>query len=99
MNSLHGCTALITGASSGIGAEMARQLAPHAKALVLVARRRERLDELKAELARDNLGIQCHAVDLGNASAVEGLLATLVGTGTKVDFLINNAGLGDQWRA
>ena len=64
MNSLQGCTALITGASSGIGAEMARQLAPHARGLVLVARRRGRLDALKIELARSGLEIECHAADL-----------------------------------
>ena len=96
MNSLHGCTALITGASSGIGAEMARQLAPHARALVLVARRADRLDALKAELARSGMEIQCHAADLADGAEVERLLAALEENGTKVDFLINNAGLGDH---
>lgn len=96
MNSLHGCTALITGASSGIGAELARQLAPHAKALVLVARRRDRLDVLKAEIARNGLVIDCHTVDLADTSALEVFLKTLAEGGTKVDFLINNAGLGDH---
>ncbi len=96
MNSLHGCTALITGASSGIGAEMARQLAPHARALVLVARRADRLEALKAELARSGMEVQCHAVDLADGAQVERLLAALAESGTKVDFLINNAGLGDH---
>jgi short-subunit dehydrogenase len=96
MNSLHGCTALITGASSGIGAEMARQLAPHARVLVLVARRADRLDALKVELERSGMEIQCHAADLGDGAQVERLLATLEGSGTKVDFLINNAGVGDH---
>jgi short-subunit dehydrogenase len=96
MNSLHGCTALITGASSGIGAEMARQLAPHARALVLVARRADRLEALKAELERSGMEIQCHAADLGDAAQVERLLAALEASGTKIDFLINNAGLGDH---
>jgi short-subunit dehydrogenase len=96
MNSLHGCTALITGASSGIGAEMARQLAPHARALVLVARRADRLDELKSELARSGMEIQCHAADLADGAQVERLLAALEEGGTQVDFLINNAGLGDH---
>ena len=96
MNSLHGCTALITGASSGIGAEMARQLAPHARTLVLVARRADRLDVLKAELARSGMEIQCHAADLADGAQVERLLTVLEESGTKVDFLINNAGLGDH---
>jgi len=96
MNSLHGCTALITGASSGLGAEFARQLAPHARGLVLVARRADRLEALKAELARSGLDIQCHAADLGDAAQVERVLAALEENGTRVDFLINNAGLGDH---
>ena len=96
MNSLHGCTALITGASSGLGAEFARQLAPHARALVLVARRGDRLDALKAELERSGMEIQCHVADLGDAAEVERLLTALEESGTRVDFLINNAGLGDH---
>ncbi|MDQ3314049.1 MAG: SDR family oxidoreductase [Verrucomicrobiota bacterium] len=52
---LDGCTALITGASAGIGREFARQLAPRASALVLVARRQERLEELRDELEARSL--------------------------------------------
>jgi short-subunit dehydrogenase len=96
MNSLHGCTALITGASSGIGAEMARQLAPSARRLVLVARRGDRLEALKRELARSGLEIECHAADLTDGTAVENLLKQLAACGTRIDFLINNAGLGDH---
>ncbi len=96
MNSLHGCTALITGASSGLGAEIARQLAPHARALVLVARRADRLEELKMEIARNGMEVECHAADLADGAQVESLLAALEARGTKVDFLVNNAGLGDH---
>ena len=96
MKMLNGCTALITGASSGIGAEMARQLAPHAKALVLVARRGDRLEALKGELMRSGLDIRCHAVDVADAGQVDEFLAALAGGGLRVDFLINNAGLGDH---
>jgi short-subunit dehydrogenase len=63
---------------------------------VLVARRRERLEELKAELARSSLEIQCHAVDLADAGKTEEFLTALAASGTPVDFLINNAGLGDH---
>jgi short-subunit dehydrogenase len=96
MTSLDGCTVLITGASSGIGAEFARQLAPHASGLILVARRRERLEELKAELERSGLQIHCYASDLADGQQVGEMLAALAASGTQVDFLINNAGLGDH---
>src|SRR3982750_4324954 len=51
---LDGCSALITGASAGIGRELARQLAARAKLLVLVARRRDRLEQLRTELVARN---------------------------------------------
>src|SRR6202012_2052481 len=65
MQFFDGCTALITGASSGIGVEFVRQLAPHAGTLILVARRRDRLEALKGELDRPGLTVHCHAADLG----------------------------------
>jgi short-subunit dehydrogenase len=88
--------ALITGASSGLGAEYARQLAPHVSGLVLVARRADRLEALRTELARPGLDIQCHAVDLADRAALDALLATIVQATPAVDLLINNAGLGDH---
>ena len=96
MNFFHGCTALITGASSGFGAEFARQLAPHARSLILVARRRERLEALKAELDRPGLTIHCHVADLAEEVQIEALLAALMASGERVSLLINNAGLGDH---
>ena len=66
MRFFDGCTALITGASSGFGREFARQLAPRAGVLILVARRLDRLEELKAEVARPGLAVHCHAVDLAD---------------------------------
>ena len=96
MNFFDGCTALITGASSGLGAEFAHQLAPHAHALILVARRLERLEALKAELERPGLTIHCHAADLSDEVQTEALLAALVASGERVTLLINNAGLGDH---
>ncbi len=96
MNSLHGCTALITGASAGLGSEFASQLAPCARRLILVARRKEKLEELAMELVRPGLTIACHAVDLSNAEQTEAFLRTLATDGERVDFLVNNAGLGDH---
>jgi short-subunit dehydrogenase len=95
---LNGCCALVTGASAGIGYEFARQLAGRAGALVLVARRLDRLEELRAELTiKDpNLNVHCRAVDLSQPRQVEELCAWLNREGIAIDFLINNAGLGDR---
>ncbi|MDQ6859649.1 MAG: SDR family oxidoreductase [Verrucomicrobiota bacterium] len=97
---LTGCTALITGASSGIGREFARQLAGRAGAIVLVARRRERLEELRDELtARDpNLNVHIHAADLSDRGATEQLVDELRRKQIAIDLLINNAGVGDHGR-
>lgn len=94
----NGCYALITGASAGIGREFARQLTGRAGALVLVARRLERLAELRDELTKrdPNLNIQIRAVDLSRARDVEELCAWLEREKIAIDFLINNAGLGDR---
>ena len=95
---LGGCCALITGASAGIGREFARQLTRRAGALVLVARRVDRLEELRAELRqRDpNLNILIRGVDLSHQQEVEELCAWLAQEKIEIDFLINNAGLGDR---
>ncbi|MDB6173888.1 MAG: short-chain dehydrogenase [Chthoniobacteraceae bacterium] len=90
------CTALITGASSGIGTELARQLAPQAKCLLLVARRTDRLEELRVELGRPGLAIHCFTTDLADDEATGELLVRIEATGERVTFLINNAGLGDH---
>ena len=98
MKFYEGCTALITGASSGLGAEFARQLAPDVHALVLVARRLERLDGLKRELesAHKNLTIYIYGADLGIEDQRVAFVEWLASQNLKVHFLINNAGLGDQ---
>lgn len=95
---LAGCCALITGASAGIGREFARQLAGRAGSLVLVARRLDRLEELRNELTKKhpNLNVHCRAVDLSQSNQVDELCVWLEREKIAVDFLINNAGLGDR---
>ena len=92
------CTALITGASAGIGREIARQLAPLAGTLILVARRADRLESLRGELLEINpeLRIQCHTVDLSATAEVETFCQALKDEAVELDFLINNAGFGDS---
>jgi uncharacterized protein len=94
---LDGCTALITGASAGIGREFARQLATRAQTLVLVARREQRLNELRDELKNRSgqLNVHTRAVDLCDKSQIAGLVRWLEQNKIEIDFLINNAGLGD----
>ena len=94
---LESCRALITGASAGIGREFARQLAGRAGSLVLVARRQERLEELRDELTKrdPNLHVHIRATDLSDERAVIDLADWLEREKTAVDLLINNAGLGD----
>ncbi len=93
---LDNCSAVVTGASAGIGRELARQLAARAKLLVLVARRRDRLEQLRTELVARNpaLRVEIRQTDLSNLEQTMQLAALL--TNEPIDFLINNAGVGDH---
>jgi len=95
---LDGCNALITGASAGIGREFARQLACRAKSLILVARREQRLNELREELHQHypNVAISFRKTDLADLTQLNELIAWLDRERIDVDLLINNAGLGDS---
>ena len=86
--------ALITGASAGLGLEYARQLAEVGTNLILVARRKERLEKLAAEL-RDKYGIKVEvlAADLSREENIEQLVQKIKQT-EDLDLLINNAGFG-----
>lgn len=93
--SFHKARALITGGSSGLGAEFARQLALEADLLVLVARRAEALEEVRRGLPRGAAQVECVVADLGTEAGRQGLLAELETRKLRPNLLINNAGLGD----
>ena len=95
---INNCKALITGASAGIGREFARQLASRAGSVVLVARRRERLEQLRNELTKANPSLNVHVydVDLADKTQVDALIESLAHDKIDIDLLINNAGLGDS---
>lgn len=92
---LEGRLALVTGASSGIGADFARALAARGAGLVLVARRRERLEALAAEIAAQH-GTACHVVaqSLSEPGGAPAVYEAVRGLGLPVDVLVNNAGAG-----
>jgi hypothetical protein len=88
-------TALITGASSGLGVEFARLFAKDRFDLVLVARRKDRLEALASELkAAHGVQARVFAVDLGDPEAVPSLVKQLQAWGVSIDALVNNAGYG-----
>ena len=86
--------ALITGASAGLGAEFARQLAANGTNLVLVARRADKLQGLATALA-DEFGVTTHIcpADLGDTSAPEAIQGFCEERALQIDWLINNAGI------
>ena len=86
-------TYLITGASSGIGAQFARSYASRGIDLILVARRLDRLEALAAELTTTHgIAITCLDADLSDRAQVNGLLARIKDMNLRPDGLINNAG-------
>ena len=88
-------TALITGASSGIGKELARLHASKGGDLVIVARRDHALDELKAELeSQHEVSVTCMALDLTDPQAPQQLFDRVAEAGISVEYLLNNAGFG-----
>lgn len=88
-------TALITGASAGIGRELAKMFAADGHNVVIVARRRDRLEELAAQITAAH-GVEVHVeeADLADPAAPEDLYRRLQQANIAVDFLVNNAGFG-----
>ena len=92
---LHDKTALVTGASSGLGAEFARQLAALGCKLILVARREDRLETLRQVLLKQHSAkVHVFAADLAEPAAPQSLYDDIKAAGLSVDVLINNAGFG-----
>jgi short-subunit dehydrogenase len=91
------CTAIVTGATAGLGAEFARQLAPRARHLILVGRRKDRLSSLSESLRKDfpKLAIESIPSDLSLPEERERLASHIVRSEIPLNLLVNNAGLGD----
>ncbi|MDJ1006819.1 MAG: SDR family oxidoreductase [Paracoccaceae bacterium] len=88
-------TALITGASSGLGAEFARYHARRGGDLIITARRKEALEALKAEIEeRDGVTVHVISCDLGAPGGAERLYDEVKALGERIEVLINNAGFG-----
>lgn len=86
-------TALITGASAGLGVEFANQLAARDIDLILVARRKEKLEEVASDLAKKHgVEVKTYAADLADPTAPANLFDAVTQDGLKVDYLVNNAG-------
>ncbi|GAB4215838.1 MAG: SDR family NAD(P)-dependent oxidoreductase [Roseiflexaceae bacterium] len=99
MNSYQGKTALITGASSGIGEGFARELARRGMHLILVARSAGRLQQLADELSsRHRVQVTVLPFDLGQERAGERVYEAVAQRGLRVDLLVNNAGFGTHGR-
>jgi short-subunit dehydrogenase len=92
-------TCLITGASAGIGVEVARELAARGRDVTLVARRKDRLTKLAREL-KENHGVRAETVtcDLSSAASRKRMIKTVADRRRRVDVLVNNAGFGSGGR-
>jgi len=94
----YGKWALVTGASSGIGAALARELAGRGAKLILTARRRDRLEALGQELADQGTETRIIVSDLNDPVAPYQIYRVTERAGLDVEILVNNAGLGNYGR-
>jgi len=87
---------MITGATSGVGMELARQLSSRAKGMILVAPKKDKLDDLAQELRKknQNMDVMVHPIDVTNNEEVEKMMTSIMKT-TQVDVLINNTCTGE----
>src|SRR5438128_12551130 len=85
--------AIVTGASSGIGAAVARDLASRGTTVVAVARRREMLEAVVADCRRDAPASEARVCDVGDREAIEALCRDVLARHGAVDVLVNNAGI------
>jgi NADP-dependent 3-hydroxy acid dehydrogenase YdfG len=90
---LSGCVALVTGASSGIGQATATELASLGAKVVIVARRKERLDELVARIRDAGGTANAIAADITDEAAAQQAVAAAVELHGRLDILVNNAGV------
>jgi uncharacterized protein len=94
-NEWRGKWALVTGASAGIGLELARQLAEGGANLFLTARRVDRLEQLASELAAKNgIRVEVFSADLTRGEAPGEIFAATTAKGIEIELLVNNAGFG-----
>jgi short-subunit dehydrogenase len=91
-----GMTAVVTGASSGIGAATAKALAGRGARVLLLARGAEGLEQVRAEIAAAGGEAEAHAVDLADAAQVDGLFDGFDACGLHPDIVVNSAGAG-RW--
>lgn len=95
LEKLKGKTAIVTGASRGLGKEIAKQLAQKGANLILIARNEARLAAVKQELEKEYaVQVDTLSVDLTDSAAVQNAAEQIFSRHDKVDFLINNAGVG-----
>lgn len=87
---------LVTGASEGIGKELARQSAKAGRSVILAARSKEKLEALAVELRDYDIDVIVMPADLGKPKEVERLWKDATAKGRRIDILVNNAGLGSH---